>query len=240
MVVSKEFLEVYLIAQSFYRKTNGKFNPLMQVSKIGYDKSFEKLGKDEIIQSKITDYDINMEQIVLKGNKITLEKTQKLDFNGFLKGYVVQKISQSIKSDNGFIINIGGDMYVKGVDQNQEKFIVEIVHPLDESKNISFPIKDKALCTSGIYKRKWKTANGKKHHILNTVTRDSAKTNILSVSILHSNGAKTDALATLAITLESKGVDAFLKEWQDLEYVLIDVRGDIITSKGFKSCKKLS
>ncbi len=238
IIASKEFLEVYSVSQFLHKITKGKFNSLMQVAEIGYDKSFEKLHKNKSIQSRKTDYDINVEQIVFKDNKIILGKTQKLDFNGFLKGYVVQKISQSIKSDNGFIINIGGDMYIKGVDQNQKKFIVEIVHPLDQSKNISFSIKDRALCTSGTYKRKWKTTAGKKHHILNATTRDSAKTNLLSASIIHSNGAKADALATLAISLGNKRAEEFLKNQENLEYVLINTKGDIITSKGIKLYKK--
>ena len=241
IIASKEFLEVYSVSQFLHKITKGEFNSLVQVAEIGYDKSFEELHKNKNSQSKKTDYDIDIEQIVFKNNKIILGKTQKLDFNGFLKGYVIQKISQSIKSDNGFIINIGGDMYVKGTDQNKEKFTVEIIHPLDQSKNIFLSIKDKALCTSGTYKRKWKTIAGKKHHILNTTTRDSAKTNLLSASIIHPNGAaKADALATLAISMGSKRAEVFLKKQQNLEYVLINTKGDIITSKGIKSYKKSS
>ena len=232
--VSEDFLDVFWIAYRLYKQTNAKFNPLVKIANIGYDKSFEKISEDELMKLQNTEYDTNLDNVAVLKKQIILQKTQELDFGGFLKGYVAQKIAKSVKSEKGIIINIGGDMYVKGSDENRQKFVVEIAHPKDESKNISFSIINKALCTSGIYKRKWKTESGKKHHIINTDTKDSAQTDIMSASIIHSKGAVADAYATLVVSLGMRDAQKFLQKQKDIDFVLIDVNGDIIKSKGIK------
>jgi len=232
--VSKEFLNVYWTAYHLYKKTSKRFNPLTQVASIGYNKSFEKINKDKLISLQNTKYDTNLDNVIVLKNQIILQRAQELDFGGFLKGYVVQKIVNSIDSNKGMIINIGGDMYAKSSSNDKKEFVVEIVNPLDELKNISFSIMNKALCTSGIYKRKWKTEFGKKHHIVDTKTRDSALTDIISASIICSDASVADAYATLAISSGFKYAINFLKKQRDIDFVLIKTNGDIIKSKGIK------
>ncbi len=228
--VSDEFLNVYWVAYRIYKQTQGKFNPLMQVANVGYDKSFEKIDNDNSSQLENLDYDTNLDNVSIVKNQIILQETQKLDFGGFLKGYVTQKIAHSIKSDGGIIINIGGDMYVRGSDKDKNKFVVEVAHPADESKNISFPIINKSLCTSGVYRRKWTIDKSKKHHILDINTKDSAQTDVVSASVLHNKGAIADAFATVAVTLGMDRAENFLTKQNGVDFVLIDVNGDIITS----------
>jgi thiamine biosynthesis lipoprotein len=232
--VSRDFLEVYWVAYHLYKETQAQFNPLLQVSNIGYDKSFEKMDNSDCMEVKDVSYNTNLDDVTVLRHQIILQDSQKLDFGGFLKGYVAQKIAQSIKSNRGVIINIGGDMYVRGGDKDRKKFIVEIVHPVGESKNISFSILNKSLCTSGTYKRKWKTDNGSKHHILDSSTKDCTKTNLISASVVHSKGAVADAYATIAITLGLNGAKEFLERQGNVDFVLIDKKGDILKSDNIR------
>lgn len=236
---SPEFRDVYKIARDLYDQTKGQFNSLLQVARIGYDKTFEKIIDKENINSEEIEYNINMEDILISDQGIALGKKQQLDFGGFLKGYVTEKIAKSINSAYGMIINIGGDVYVRGKDQNKEKFVLEIINPRDGSKNISLEIFNESLCTSGTYKRLWeiKSLKNKKHHILDYKTRDSTQTDIISASVIHKNGAWADALATLAITLGSREAKKFF-DTQKIEFVAICTNGDIITSKIFKNKSK--
>jgi len=231
--VSQEFLEVYWIAYNLYKKTHKQFNPLVQVSCIGYDRTFEKITNCKTEGLGGERYSINLDEVVILPNRMILQDSQKLDFAGFLKGYVSERIARSIDSKRGIIINIGGDMYVRGYDEMGEKFIVEIAHPQNESKNISFPILNKSLCTSGTYRRAWASHRGKKHHILDVQTKDSTQTDIISASVIHKKGAVADAYATLAITLGSEKAKIFFTE-QQVEFVIICTNGDIMTSNNFK------
>jgi len=231
--VSQEFLEVYWVAYDLYKKTHKQFNPLVQVSCIGYDKTFEKITDCKTDDLNKSDYNINLDDVVILPHRMILQDSQRLDFGGFLKGYVAQRIAEDINSGYGIIINIGGDMYVRDSGQDGKKFIVEIAHPKDESKNIFFSVLNKALCTSGTYKRTWTSHHGKKHHILDTKTKDSTRTDIMSASVIHEKGAVADAYATLAVTLGSQKAKKFFDE-QQVEFVLVCSNGDIITSDNFK------
>ncbi len=237
--ISPEFLNIFKIAFELYKKTDGKFNPLLQVSRIGYDQSFEKIIENlneknkEIEERENLQYNSKLENITISENCLTLQKDQELDFGGFLKGYVAQEITQKIKSANGMIINIGGDIYVSGKDCEQKKFEIEIVNPHDENKNIKISVENKAICTSGIYKRKWKNNNENKHHIINSQSKDSAETDIISASVINESGAIADSYATLAITLGSKKAQDFLKK-ENIEFIIICKNGAIIKSANFK------
>ncbi len=232
LVVSREFLDVYHIACDLYQKTQKKFNPLMQVSKLGYNKTFDEIQRERVgaIDSQ---YNIDLDDVIVNKNEITLQDTQNLDFGGFLKGYVAQKITQKINKDNGTIINVGGDIYVSGLDTDNRPFEIEIINPDNEDKNIKVSILDRALCTSGTYKRNWKYGNNRKHHILDTAQKDSAKTDIISATVLHDNGAIADAYATLAVALGKQRAIEFLTK-QNIDFVIICKNSDIMISDNIK------
>lgn len=231
--VTQKFLEVYWIAYDLYKGTQTQFNPLVQVSQIGYDRSFDKMTTEKSDDLNKIEYNINLDDIVILSDRMILQDSQKLDFGGFLKGHVAQIIAQKISNSDGVIINIGGDMYVKGVNQDQKAFSLEIAHPNDESKNILISIMNKALCTSGTYKRKWKQNDENKHHILHSDTRDSTKTDVVSASVIHESGAIADAYATLAVTLGSKKAAHFFDERQ-IKFVIICENDDILVSDDLK------
>ncbi len=233
LVVSQEFLDIFFVAKELYKKTQKRFNPLLQVSKIGYNKSFDKLNKNQVCDFKFQTYDIDLEKIMVINNKIILQKNQNLDFGGFLKGFVVQKIANEIQNSKGSIINIGGDLYVNGLNGKNIPFEIEIINPCDKSKNIKLFLSNKTLCTSGVYKRTWKYNNIQKHHIINVNSMDSANTDIISTSVISEDGAIADAFATLSITLGSKKSINFF-ESQNIEYVIICKNNDIITSDNIR------
>lgn len=231
--VSKEFLRVLSTACDLHKETLGRYNPLLQVEKIGYDRSFDKLNSHTLRDVKERSYNSDLNDLKIIDSQVFLDSEHKLDFGGFLKGYVAQKITKEIASENGMIINIGGDIFVCGSDCRGDKFIIEIEHPHDAQKNIKIPVKDKAICTSGTYKRKWFLGVEKVHHIIDGDTRKSVKSDIFSASVLHKNGAVADAFATCAIVMGSDDAQNFLKS-RDVEFVLMCENGDILTSDIFK------
>lgn len=230
MAVTKEFFDVYEMALSLYRETSGIFNPLLQVSQIGYTKSFEKISSgDESLHIGNLRYNQNINDIVVNRDTITLQNDQLLDFGGFLKGYVVEKIAQELHECMDLIVNIGGDLFAKGKDENNENFVIEIEHPLDEKKNIFVSVNNEALCTSGTYKRKWIADGEKYHHIIDSMTRRNSKTDIISASVMHSSGSYADAYATYAISVGSKKAEKFFIS-KNINFVLICENGAIIKS----------
>lgn len=232
MKVTKSFMDIYMIAYDLYKKTNGGFNPLLQVERIGYDRTFERMEK-EIFADDDLFYDTNMEYISVKEGVFFLRNDQKIDFGGFLKGCVAQKICEHLTECNGVIINIGGDLYVGGKDHLGDQFIIEIEHPYDNKKNISVVLENRSLCTSGTYKRKWNKNNIKKHHILSSGTKDSVDNDVFSVSVVHPSGAIADAFATYGISLGTTMAKEFFA-LHKVDFVIMCTDGTIIKSDIFK------
>jgi len=168
------------------------------------------------------EYNIDMEKIVVAGSKITLQENQVLDFGGFLKGHVAQVIVQSFPSISGVVVNIGGDIYVGG-----NSFEMEIINPIKGGKNIKVVLENEALCTSGVYKRKWKVDGQSKHHILDVKTKNSAMKEIISASVIDINGGRADAYATMAVAMGVEKAKKFFEE-NDISGVLICTDSAII------------
>ena len=100
LIVSKEFIEVIIESGKRYRETNGYFNPLIQIKKLGYTEDFKNLGKKKNITKDLVEYNLNFDQIIIneQSREVTLKENQELDFGGILKGYLAEKLSKEIKT----------------------------------------------------------------------------------------------------------------------------------------------
>lgn len=232
MDVTDEFFHVFLIAKELHLATDGIFNPLLQVAQIGYDTDFSQVRKNPQRSSLENVYNVDMNLVQSVDHNISLGLMQNLDFGGFLKGYVAEIITHEVSSPYGCVVSVGGDLFVKGCDYNDQEFEIEIENPFDEESNLVRKIRDCALCTSGIHERVWKVDRREKHHILDTETQDSAKTDIVSASVIHESGAVADAFATLAVAMGAIKAKEFLDK-KEMTYALICANNEVVISSNF-------
>lgn len=127
-----------------------------------------------------------------------------LDINGIAQGYSVDILSNYLKQNNidNFIINIGGEVYCSG-NKNKKPWLVAIEKPYQNIQLQKYILKlsNKALATSGSY-RKLKKIDGKViSHTMNPKTLKPAENNLLSVSILANNCMDADAYATACMSM---------------------------------------
>ncbi|MFA5299192.1 MAG: FAD:protein FMN transferase [Lutibacter sp.] len=249
MVVSPIFMEVFLKAQELFLETNGVFNPLVQIERFGYDKNFDEI-KNINFEEKVKDgetlsgnYDIDFSKIVVDRNlsKIILSAGQKLDFGGFLKGYLAEKIAKKIKLDyekfdsekiKGVIVNIGGDIHTQGFDANDQEFIFSIYNPITKQDDIQTKLYNSSLATSGTYKRFWQSSEKTIHHILDETGTKNPVSNVISASVINSDGSRADAYAKVFLSL---GHEKALKMLSDenpendkIQFIIIKNNGEII------------
>ena len=200
-IVCEEFIDVLECSLELSRLTKGGFNPLVQVSKLGYRQNFSEINNHgSEIEDAIYDIDVNKIRIDKETRKVTLGISQKLDMGGVLKGYLASKLADEIMSDNndchGCIINIGGDLATRGLDELHEPFIFLLYNPIT-GEETALPLTDTSLSTSGTYARVWQTNHGKKHHIVDGLSRKNPETDLTSVSINHHDGSMSEALTKL-------------------------------------------
>lgn len=218
--ISEQFAEILNLALELNHQTGGLFNPLLSPKQLGYNRDFNTKGETFKSLSQKTNTDIN--DLILNNKGIQKKDDQYLDFGGFLKGWTAQKMSQQCAQLHGAIINLGGDIVVKGQDLKTDRFHMNIHNPLETEKPIQVSLRNEALATSGTYKRKWED----KHHILDPETQDSSHSDLVSASIITTDGAVADALATVSIVLGKDKATRFLDQ-QKVRYLLIDQDGQI-------------
>jgi thiamine biosynthesis lipoprotein len=232
MVVSETFMKVAQKSRELFSSTKGIFNPLLQIERLGYNKDFSKLNNfgDMEMEEK---YDIDFSSTIIdeKSSRIILGAGQKLDFGGFLKGYLSELLCRKIKKASekiaGVIVNIGGDIYTEGLDAEGKKFIFNIYNPITKKDDILVPVCDQALATSGTYKRNWKKSGLVVHHILDVSGTENPDSDVVSSSVIHDNGGKAEAYAKVFISL---GVEKAIKILADdnIKFVIIKKDGEII------------
>jgi FAD:protein FMN transferase len=233
-VVSGIFLAVLKASHKLFIQTKGIFNPLVQVERIGYTTNFDNLTTSEKYALN-EDYDIDFSETKIEDTtgRVVLSPGQKLDFGGFLKGYLAEKLAKEIMGDGseikGVIVNLGGDIHTEGHDENGEPFAFTIYNPVTMADDISVTLHNESLATSGTYKRTWDTASGKKHHILDVTGTGNPETDVISASVIHPSGGKTEAFTKVFLSAPPDEALKLINE-SALRYVVITKSGKIITN----------
>lgn len=230
--VSPEFLVVTRMAQKLFFETHGVFNSLLQINTLGYTKDFSLLT-DTTQETHSDTYDADFSHVHINDETscVTLSPTQKLDFGGFLKGYVAEILSRECDDGTSCIVNLGGDIFTRGTDATEQPFVFSVYNPVTQEHVLSIPLQDAAIATSGTYKRVWRTKKGHTHHILESQTKKNPDTDIISATVLSAEGYRADAYATVVLILGSHRASQLLVE-QGLSFVFITKTGEVIHNHG--------
>lgn len=237
--VSNEFLEVVIECKKLFEMTRGMFNPLVQISRLGYDKTFDEVKNNDSFKnnSLAEDYDIDFSSTLINSetSEVTLQVGQRLDVGGMLKGFIAEKLACFIKNYSseitGVIVNIGGDLHTCGLDEQGKNFAFTIYNPITKQEETSVELFNESLATSGTYKRKWNLGTGttKKeiHHVLDSSGIKNLETEIISSSVISESGAKSEAIAKMLLQIPLDEVKNIIPN-EIFKSVLINIKGEII------------
>lgn len=227
--IDHHFKTVFQNSATIYNATNGAFDPTIGAVVNAWDfgpegkiVDLDSLKIDRLMQS------VGFNKVKLNKNKITKPQATFLDFNAIAKGYGVDVIGEFLeqKKVENYLINIGGELRARGSNlDSQNPWKVGVENPNfngTQSINKVIFLKDKAMATSGTY-RKYKTdENGNRYaHIIDTKTGYPSKTNLLSISVLADNCMTADAYATAFESMGIEKIKLFLKNHKELKVFLI-------------------
>jgi thiamine biosynthesis lipoprotein len=228
--VDEHFIKVYDASKEIFGLTGGAFDPtignVVNAWKFGAENTMEILDSlkiDSLMQYVGYDKTYRFENTIRKYNPNVY-----LEFNAIAKGYGVDVIGEFLESKkiNNYLVEIGGEIRVKGINPEKKsnwKVGVELPH-FDESQSIvtAISLQDEAMATSGTY-RKFKTdeAGIRYAHIIDTETGYPSKTNLLSISVIAKDCMTADAYATAFKAMGIEKVKEFLKFHRELKVFLI-------------------
>jgi len=216
--VSDRFIDVLKLTKQVYLDSNKYFNALINLKNIWYSSDFEKW----IFKKELLKQDIDFEKISIIWNFVILKENQNLDLGWIVKGYWVDLVSTYLKEKGykNFIINAWWDIYLSWTNVFWKTPVVAIDNPFNTKDIFStVEIKNKAISTSGTYKRKWNIDWEDFHHILNP-EQNSNNNEIISISIIAERCYIADSYATACIAMWIKKSLIFLQK-QNIDWIII-------------------
>lgn len=136
------------------------------------------------------------------------------------------------------LITVGGSVGVYGTKSNKTPWKIAIRDPfkeMDQSDGMAvMKIKDGFLSTSGAYEKKFERDGITYHHIIDPKTGYPVETDIVAVSVLHSNGVISDLLSTACYVL-GKEKSAQLLEYYNAQAIFIDKYKNVFATEGIQN-----
>lgn len=203
MPVSAEFYDLIFKALEIYEYSGGSFDitvqPLVNIWGFGPDFNnshipdsskiialMEHIGSDKLT---LTDMSIGKKDPLLK-----------LDLSAIAKGWGVDRVAGYLKDIgfNQFMIEIGGDILVSGLNCKNLPWKIGIRKPDDLLPDIysSIEIKDKAVATSGTYHNYFNWHGINYSHLIDPLTGYPIQHELVSATVVADDCATADAIAT--------------------------------------------
>jgi FAD:protein FMN transferase len=236
----RDVVELLQLAGRVYRASNGCYDPtvkpLYDLWGFGKD-SFHIPGAEEIAATRA---DVGFDRIALDvpGHRVRkLTPRVAIDLSSMGEGYTARRLSK-VMEDAGitnYIVEMGGDMYVKGHKVDGGCWRIAVVRPLpgDMSVDKVVEIRDEngvSVNTSGTY-RHYYDENGKRYsHIFDPRTGAPVTHDLVSATVLADDPRFSDAWATAMLCLGKEEGESIAEREGLAVYFIQQRQGKLIES----------
>lgn len=235
--VDRMFRDVFTLAMQVSDDTDGAFDitvaPLVNLWGFGF-KSGTAPTKHTVDSLRSL---VGYKNVTLSGSKvIKKDKRIMLDCSAIAKGYGSDVVAAYLRGrgiDN-FMVEIGGEVVTKGVNDRRLPWRIGVTKPTDDSLSVNnelqtvLNVTDKAMATSGNY-RNFYYKNGRKYaHTIDPATGYPVQHSILSATVIAKDCATADAYATSFMVMGMERAKAVLKRHKELMayFIYSDSHGD--------------
>ena len=209
------FEEMFLKAEEIYQQTDGAFDPTVMPLVKYWGFSFEEIEIPEKTDSSVVDsllklvgFDGIDRLLMMTIEKESVTRFVKhnplimLDYNAIAQGYSVDILAQFLETKRvkNYLVELGGEMRVKGRTVEGKPWKVGIDKPVSETEDRQLQavleLNDASLATSGNY-RKFYIKDGVKYsHTIDPKTGYPVSHSLLSTTVIAGDCATADAYAT--------------------------------------------
>ena len=214
---STMYKEVYELAQTVHRETDGAFDitvaPLVNAWGFGF--KHQQMPTRQQVDS-------------------LLKIRNQYDFSAVAKGYgsdVVARMLRRLDIKN-FMVEIGGEIVTQGVSERRLPWKIGVTKPTDDSLSINGELQtvlnltDVAMATSGNYRNFYYKGGRKYAHTIDPKTGFPVQHSLLSATVLAPDCATADAYATSFMVLGIERAKQVLERHPELQAYFIYARPD--------------
>ncbi|OFY91111.1 MAG: hypothetical protein A2266_01460 [Bacteroidetes bacterium RIFOXYA12_FULL_40_10] len=176
-----------------------------------------------------------MDKIYIEESKvIKTNKDVTLNFNAIAQGYTADVIASQFEKIgiNNYLIEVGGEIFCKGVNPKGKKWSVGIDRPVDGNMVQGEDLQDilllsgGGLATSGNYRKFYEEDGQKYSHTINPLTGYPAKASILSATVTAPDAMTADAYATWFMVAGVEKAIEIIESDPKIEGYLVYSQGD--------------
>ena len=229
------FLKVFNKSMEVARITDGKFDitasPFINAWGFGF-KDMDNVTKEKIDSMKPF---VGYNKIRIENGEIIKDDPRvQINTSGISKGYscdVVAYMLQELGIKN-YMVEIGGEITMKGVNEKGNCWRIGIDKPTDDSTamrrelQIILSICDKAVATSGNYRNYYMKDGVKYSHTIDPLTGYPSEQNILGATIIADDCMTADAYATAFMAMGLDKSVGVAHKIPGLHYYFIYVKPD--------------
>lgn len=225
------FNTVFIAAKKVYLESQGHFDcsvsPLVNAWGFYKDKLGDSLIVDSLRFKNLLPY-VGFNRIRLIADSLVLPKGMSIDFNSIAQGFTVDVIAKFLQSRNikNYLVEVGGELLSKGRNADGDIWRVGVDKPskdIDLNGRFQFilDLENKALATSGNYRKFYKKYGVKYSHTINPFSGFPAENRLLSATVIHDNCMLADAYSTAFMVMGVKKSKLFALEHPELEIYLV-------------------
>ena len=234
VVVDEHFRKVFQASQQIWQESEGLFDPTVGVLVNAWGFGKQKISEADLPTDKNIDslrkY-VGFDKVALtEKNLIKKRYTEILfDFNAIAQGYTSDVVANylSARGIKNYIVEIAGEMYLKGKNTVEDKsWTIGVENPLkpldDRDLVATIQFTNQGLATSGNYRKVWTDSNGHKYvHSINPLTGRATQSDVLSATVVAPSTMLADGYATMFMVMGLAKSKAFLEKHPDLAVLLV-------------------
>ena len=165
---------------------------------------------------------VGFDKFRVVGNQIVKADSRvQLDLNSLAKGYTVDLLADRLEQMGcwDYIVEIGGEIRASGVNAKGSQWRIGVDSPIEGNQSPGayqqavIKISDKALATSGNYRRYYTDSEGNKvTHTIDPKSGRSVVSRLLSATVIAPRCVEADAMATMFMAMGDKAAVTLAEE----------------------------
>ncbi len=193
LVVGDDLLAVVGLAVEAREATGGRFDPTVHdaVVAAGYDRTFEEVPADGCDPPGDGAPCGGGVTIDADRSEVALAPGVRLDLGGIAKGYIVDRVAESLGDAGPCLVNAGGDLRIAGPPRD-EPWPVGVEVP---GEPLVLGLAGGAVATSGRDRRRWRRGGRELHHLIDPARGRPAVSDLRSVTVIAARAHQAEVLA---------------------------------------------
>lgn len=237
--VSKELFQMLNLFEQWKLRTGGALNAAAAVAGKLWSEAEKKQELPGQLALKQAVAAMRQTHYVLDpaAGTATRLDNEPLVMNSFAKSYIINLAADAAleaSKVDAVVVNIGGDLVVKG----EVTDLINVTDPKANAENDApiahLLVKNKAVATSGNYRRGVQIGKNWYSHIIDPRTAKPAE-EVISATVVAPDATVAGALATAFNVLSLKESEKLAESIPGAAYLIVTAKGSIIESEGWKN-----